>query len=554
MVLGRRGTGPPSSFGLRAKSTLAAALAALIVSVALSVITYVLVRGYLLHQREQTTARQTFNNARVVRDVLRADSPDLSQLLAALRSEPGGFALVRWQQAWYSTAVGEGPEALPGALLDAADGGESGRERYTDHGEPRLAVVVAIPAVAADYVEVFPLDELERTLGALRTSLVIAALVTTAGGAFLGWWTTRRVLRPLTTAADAAATIAAGDLGARLTPSGDADLDRLARAFEAMAVSLQERIEREARFASDVSHELRTPLAALAAAAEVLDRRRDEIPERTRQALDILLSQLRRFDQITLDLLEISKAQATVEDLDLQDVAPAPFTQRVAAALGFGDVPVDRDGSADLGTVRTDPRVLGAVLRNLLRNAEVHAGGATRIEIAGDDTMVAIAVEDAGAGIPTVDRLRDLRALRPRSRRRPASRERARPRPRGRARAAPGRAGLGGGRGRRRRSLRRRAADRGSGVRPTPSSRNVVIAHRRRDRRGRDARGVRRTEQRFRPHRRRRHPVRTRRDVIVATSPVDHGCRGTTRREPLLRARRRARADHPRAAVPRVPG
>jgi signal transduction histidine kinase len=255
-------------------------------------------------------------------------------------------------------------------------------------------------------VVVFPLDQLESTLRALRTSLVIASLVTTAGGAGLGWWSTRRVLRPLTTAADAATTIAAGDLGARLDRSGDRDLDRLARSFDAMAVSLQERIAREARFASDVSHELRTPLAALTAAADVLDRRRDDIPERTRQALDILLSQLRRFDRITLDLLEISKAQATVEDLDLQDVVPALFAGRVASAHGFDAVEVSGDGAPEPRTLRTDPRVLGAVLRNLLRNAEVHAGGATRVTVEQRDGEVVIGVEDAGAGVPEIDRSR----------------------------------------------------------------------------------------------------------------------------------------------------
>jgi signal transduction histidine kinase len=173
-----------------------------------------------------------------------------------------------------------------------------------------------------------------------------------------------------------------------------------------MASSLQERIDREARFASDVSHELRTPLAALAAAADVLDRRRDEIPERTRQALDILLSQLRRFDRLTLDLLEISRAQGDAGDLDLQDVAPAPFARRTIAALGFGAVPVTVVDGWDERTIRTDPRVLGAILRNLLQNAAVHAGGAVQVRLDGGDGRCAIAVEDAGAGVPAPDRNR----------------------------------------------------------------------------------------------------------------------------------------------------
>ena len=50
--------------------------------------------------------------------------------------------------------------------------------------------------------------------------------------------------------------------------------------FNDMAQALQDRIERDARFASDVSHELRSPLMTLAASIEVLENQREELPER----------------------------------------------------------------------------------------------------------------------------------------------------------------------------------------------------------------------------------------------------------------------------------
>ena len=108
-----------------------------------------------------------------------------------------------------------------------------------------------------------------------------------------------------------------------------------------MADALQSRIQREARFASDVSHELRSPITALAAAVEVLDKRREEVPERSRQALDVVVNQVRRFDLMVLDLLEISRFDAGVAELNCEPVVLGDFVQRVAAANGFGDVPID---------------------------------------------------------------------------------------------------------------------------------------------------------------------------------------------------------------------
>src|SRR5690606_7598255 len=113
---------------------------------------------------------------------------------------------------------------------------------------------------------------------------------------FFGWSTSRQLLRPISRVADAAEKIASGTLGARLENETDPDLNRLAGSFNDMADAVQERIEREQRFASDVSHELRSPITALTAAVEVLDAKRADLPDRTQQALDVVVSQVRRFD------------------------------------------------------------------------------------------------------------------------------------------------------------------------------------------------------------------------------------------------------------------
>ena len=95
-----------------------------------------------------------------------------------------------------------------------------------------------------------------------------------------------------------------------------------------MADAVQTRIEREARFASDVSHELRSPITALTAAVEVLDARRDDIPERTQQALDVVVSQVRRFDDMVIDLLELSRLDAGAPDLNVEQLDLAASRQR----------------------------------------------------------------------------------------------------------------------------------------------------------------------------------------------------------------------------------
>ena len=224
----------------------------------------------------------------------------------------------------------------------------------------------------------------------------------------VGWWTSRRLLRPLGRITDAAGEIAAGDLDTRVVREGDPDLDRLADSFNDMADAVQARIEREARFASDVSHELRSPITALAAAAEVINGRRGELPDRTQQALDVVVGQVRRFDAMVIDLLELSRIDAGATDLHPEEVDIAALCARVAARNGFADLPIDVPAHGSNGgplTAVVDKLRFERILANLLENADHHGGGPVRISIERTDgPFLLIAVEDSGPGVARGER------------------------------------------------------------------------------------------------------------------------------------------------------
>jgi len=59
-----------------------------------------------------------------------------------------------------------------------------------------------------------------------------------------------------------------------------------------------------------VNHELRSPLTTLANSLSVLEARRDELPPRALQALDLLGAEVRRFRRLVDELLEISRFDA----------------------------------------------------------------------------------------------------------------------------------------------------------------------------------------------------------------------------------------------------
>ena len=391
-----------SRLGLRARATVAFGCVALALSATLATMSYELTRTYLIKQRQSTAVRQAYVNARLARSVLRTPDPDVPTILASLQTSSGSVAVLNYQDRWFASKVGIGPNAVPQDLREKVLEGFVGRQRFILDGEPHVAVGVPLPAVSAFYFEFSPMTELERSLSLLARALALGAAITALVGATVGRYASSRVLLPLRGVATAAFRISHGALDTRLDAKGDPDLAPLITSFNDMVDALQDRIDREARFASDVSHELRTPLAAIGSAVNIVRRRRHS-PEETAAALDVLEQQIESFQKLVLDLLEISRLESGTARLEREPIEPDRFARSILASTGRSSVPLGIEPGAPERAL-VDPRRLSQMLINLLENADKYAGGPTALIVSGNETVVRFAVEDRGPGVPEHER------------------------------------------------------------------------------------------------------------------------------------------------------
>jgi two-component system sensor histidine kinase MtrB len=376
--------------GIGARITAIFGLGALLLSFSMGGLSYFTTRHFLLAERESAAQNQTFANALAAQSSIELGDTPYVDLLTTLSAGTGSSSLLIHRDKPYSSSLSLDEASIPAQLRREVLAGTVATQTYVagTQGQPQIVVGVPIPSVHSYYFEVFSLADLGHTLQVIEITLIGTGVVTTLLGAALGRFASRRLLRPLAGVSKAAVAIAGGQLDTRLAPeTNDPDLEGLTTSFNTMVDEIQARIEREARFNSDVSHELRSPLTTLSASLEVLEADSDNLPPRAQRALQLLGDDLRRFQRMVGDLLEISRADAGSMDVFLEEVNAGELVQRAVEAgvrsIGDGSSAPDVVIAPAVESlhVGVDKRRFERVMANLLENAANYGGGATVIRV-----------------------------------------------------------------------------------------------------------------------------------------------------------------------------
>ncbi|WIB00681.1 HAMP domain-containing sensor histidine kinase [Curtobacterium sp. MCBA15_012] len=217
----------------------------------------------------------------------------------------------------------------------------------------------------------------------------------------LGWWVSRRMLRPVDRITDRTNRISASTLHERIGLDGpDDELRRLSRTIDQLLDRLEAAFDSQRHFVAQASHELRTPLAVQRAALQI------GMPEgdpRLDAVRDELLEQNRRTEHLVESLLVLAEADrgldGRVERVDLGAVVDDVVTGCSAAADGLDvRVLVSVDAPASL-VVPAEPVLTRQLVLNLVDNAVEYnrAGGTVRIAL----DAAGLTVENTGPVVPS---------------------------------------------------------------------------------------------------------------------------------------------------------
>lgn len=312
------------------------------------------------------------------------------------------------------------PESIPNQLREQVKKNdeiswERGNLRYVNNREiPGIFIgrVLDIPSLgkfemylAYDFVaQQRSVDLIGRSLWGTGLLLLILILLTAS-------IVLRIAIKPIQIAAESAESITAGDLKRRMSINGEDETARLGIAFNQMATTLAEQINRlenlsriQQRFVSDVSHELRTPLTTIRIAADVIGEAKQSFDPNVARSAELLQSQIEKFEQLLQDLLEVSRFDAEAATLNIAKVDIANIVKKCVDDLSI----VANEKESEIRFIEPEERILldadsrrlERIIRNLLTNAIDHSEGRpVDVRIAESPDSVSIGVRDYGIGI-----------------------------------------------------------------------------------------------------------------------------------------------------------
>ncbi|MER6786245.1 two-component system sensor histidine kinase CseC [Streptomyces sp. NPDC000658] len=277
---------------------------------------------------------------------------------------------------------------LPDALRDKVREGR--RATFvSDRGGGVPDIWAAVPVKGGHVLSLHTgfTDRSTDILKDLDQALVIGSIAVVLGGSAVGVLIGGQMSRRLRKAAAAANQVARGETNVRVRDAIGGvvrdETDDLASAVDAMADTLQERLEAERRVTADIAHELRTPVTGLLTAAELLPPGRPT---------ELVLDRAKAMRTLVEDVLEVARLDGASERAELQDIVLGEFVSRRVAAKDPGvEVRVVHESM-----VTTDPRRLERVLFNLLANAARHGKPPIQVTVEGR----VIRVRDHGPGFP----------------------------------------------------------------------------------------------------------------------------------------------------------
>lgn len=221
---------------------------------------------------------------------------------------------------------------------------------------------------------------------------------------FIGYFMSKRMLRPIDNITKIAENISINNLKDRIDIKGPEDeLKRLGTTFNTMINRLQDSFDRQAEFVSDASHELRTPIAVIKGYANLLDRWGKNDRDALEKSIYAIKFEASNMADMVEQLLFLAKGDSGVYQMEKSNFMLNELIQQVVDDSKL----ISKDHiicstQNDKVKIFADYNTIKQMLRIFIENSIKFTSEQGRIVINSvvHNKIVEITVSDTGIGIP----------------------------------------------------------------------------------------------------------------------------------------------------------
>lgn len=241
----------------------------------------------------------------------------------------------------------------------------------------------------------------DATVHTLRIQLIYISIIMVVLSLIIAIVISIRISKPIIKINESAKKLGKGEYDVRFEGDSYREIAQLSETLNQAAVELAKAEGLQRELIANVSHDLRTPLTMITAYSEIM---RDLPGENSPENVQVIIDEAKRLTSLVNDLLDVSKLQAGVMELNLKEYDLTASIESVLARyskfLEQNGYTVDFEYDRNILVVADEDKMY-QVIYNLVNNAINYTGEDKKIivrqRVAG--SIARIEVIDTGEGI-----------------------------------------------------------------------------------------------------------------------------------------------------------
>ena len=252
---------------------------------------------------------------------------------------------------------------------------------------------------------VSPNARLSEAVGVLKAQSMVITVVTIVISFILAWYFSERLSRPIGEMSFTAKRWAEGENSVSFkVKDAYTEISELADALNYAKDEVSRSGELQRDLLANVSHDLKTPLTMIKAYAEMIKDISGEDKKKREKHTQVIIDEADRLTMLVNDILNLSKLQSSVDDLEMTVINLSELTERVIGR--FSDY-VENEGykivdnvAPDLMTY-ADEKKVEQVIYNLLGNSINYTGEdkTVIVYLTAENDKILLEIIDSGKGI-----------------------------------------------------------------------------------------------------------------------------------------------------------